>query len=1750
MSSNKKKTLQIKAQLPDMKSLKIFNDKLTSMARDRFTLKYGRILDLLEIPVQVDAVTALAQFYDPPLRCFTFQDFQLAPTLEEFGQILDFSRKKLVPYKRIGQVPKLEDLAVLLKISDLNLHFKTERGASGFRRDYLEMMATNFAKDREWESLGEVLALLIFGLVLFPNQKNFIDVAAISVFWAVRVNKEDPVPALLADVYYTLHMRYENRGGLMLCCIPLLYSWFISQISENVLPSKTLKRLEWSQKIVSLTEGSILWYARKINEREVTISCGDFPNVPLIGSRGCINYNPILAIRQLGYPMVRKPDDEALKEFVLRDTDTNDPRMLQKIIQSWTQVHRKGNELRKRDIVKEPYSHWIKERVKKIGLPFILTPSSQPSPPEPMPTSIEEVNELKATIERLEKEKGDLQQQLYHTTHECNKFKFHFEEKRKQLAESIKRTEEEKAKKERVDDCLAGVTNEVKERNRRLDKAWKENKDWKDLWEHTLRSRKEMRERFEARILDLTTRLQESQTLASNECRLREESDRIIQNLPTNWKELLIDLRNLKEHERQQRQDFEAMEDRAHHLETRKPRTQLVREPAFRHSHQTRANKQRAMEQIEQNHALMRVEVDDMKEKMDKILEIVQNMANNPQPVVNTPWPTYGLPPGYVPPEDDSNVPPPLETIAIPVVNATNTSHGVSNDPNGNTSPCHATEGVQLVQSVPTSATLAVDHVEDEAAQKYKALEERLKAIEGFSAFGIDALDMCLVPDVVVPPKFKTPDFEKYKGLQCPKIHLKRFCTKMSAHITNEKLMMHVFQDSLSGASLDWYMQLERTQIQTWKDLMDAFLTQYKYNIGVAPTRMHLQGMSQKSGESFKEYAQRWREVAARVLPPLLEKELVDTFMSTLHGPYYEKMIGSISSNFADLVTIGERVEEGIKNGKIQGVTSAQAGAKKFFGGPPKKKEGETNAILIGPSERPPVQLPYLQYPYVAAIAQGQYQQPAYPMRPPQHPLVVPPQGQPQQNRYQPRNQPEPRNNYEKKAARFDHVPIPYGQILPYLLQKGLVELKSLPPMVPPYPPYYDANAKCDYHAGSPGHNIENCKAFKYKVQELLDRKLISFKEEGPNVKTNPLPGHASSSVNAIEEVEELDSVKEVSKIKTPLSVVRERLIGFELFEKLHSGCKDCLVNPASCQGMKESLQKLMDQGLVQIGYSKKDADIAVVESQGPAPFEIPYQRVEVQIPINKVDPMVFHVPAPFSFKSTKEVPWNYSPIVSIGEVEEFSRPTNQVRALRMHLLNPLREKPWKRLGWESAHQVSSPKKTIPQGEAEEFLRIIRKSDYKIIDQLGQTPSKISMLSLLLSSEAHRDTLLKILNEAHVTKDITVDQFDGVVANITTSRYLGFNEDELPSGGHDHNKALNISVKCLDNIFSKVLVDTGSSLNVMPKTTLDKLASEEVSIRPSSLIVKAFDGSKRAVMGEVDLPILIGPQLFTITFQIMDINPSYSCLLGRLWIHAARAITSTLHQKLKFIAGDKMIVVSGQEDMMVSHLSSFRYIEADDEAFEVPFQALEIATITTLKTKRKSSKKGGLAMTSWKAMKEALEEGIILGWGKVPEICEKKDRFGLGYRPTTKGMMEAAQRKMGTLQEIFCSAGFIYEGHVAMLEDGDEDVPNLVHQCVPNEVLRNWKAWEIPEVVFKSTNISIETNTVIIPIDFEFPINQAEEGDEDNCELPEGLARLLEQEEKEIQPHQEPIEVINLGTHEVKKEIKIGASLQEDSCTG
>lgn len=89
-----------------------------------------------------------------------------------------------------------------------------------------------------------------------------------------------------------------------------------------------------------------------------------------------------------------------------------------------------------------------------------------------------------------------------------------------------------------------------------------------------------------------------------------------------------------------------------------------------------------------------------------------------------------------------------------------------------------------------------------------------------------------------------------------------------------------------------------------------------------------------------------------------------------------------------------------------------------------------------------------------------------------------------------------------------------------------------------------------------------------------------------------------------------------------------------------------------------------------------------------------------------------------------------------------------------------------------------------------------------MVDQLHQTPLKISILSLLLNSKAHREALMKVPTQERVAQRIIVDQFNGVVSNITTFHSSSFHDRELPEEGRDHNRALDISMKCMDDVLA------------------------------------------------------------------------------------------------------------------------------------------------------------------------------------------------------------------------------------------------------------------------------------------------------------------------------------------------------------
>ncbi|XP_050909146.1 uncharacterized protein LOC127122915 [Lathyrus oleraceus] len=229
-------------------------EKLEVFKRD-----YGKIVEYLKAPLnkyQHNALHTLLQFYNPPLRCFTFLDYQLAPTLEEYSCIMG------IPIK----------LQVLFHVYVEVLDYEQTLGA--------------LANEDNWKVFNVVLACSIYGIVLFPNMVDFIDMNVICIF-------------MMEDVYHYIHSRnHKRRGGLVWCCAPLLYHWFRSHLPCKGAFMDNKETLELSKRLMRLTSKDFRWYNLRLDtmeKSEVIVSCGDFTNVPLMGIRGGINYNYVLS---------------------------------------------------------------------------------------------------------------------------------------------------------------------------------------------------------------------------------------------------------------------------------------------------------------------------------------------------------------------------------------------------------------------------------------------------------------------------------------------------------------------------------------------------------------------------------------------------------------------------------------------------------------------------------------------------------------------------------------------------------------------------------------------------------------------------------------------------------------------------------------------------------------------------------------------------------------------------------------------------------------------------------------------------------------------------------------------------------------------------------------------------------------------------------------------------------------------------------------------------------------------------------------------------------------------------------------------------------------------------------------------------------------------------------------------------------------------------------------------------------------
>ena len=148
----------------------------------------------------------------------------------------------------------------------------------------------------------------------------------------------------------------------------------------------------------------------------------------------------------------------------------------------------------------------------------------------------------------------------------------------------------------------------------------------------------------------------------------------------------------------------------------------------------------------------------------------------------------------------------------------------------------------------------------------------------------------------------------------------------------------------------------------------------------------------------------------------------------------------------------------------------------------------------------------------------------------------------------------------------------------------------------------------------------------------------------------------------------------------------------------------------------------------------------------------------------------------------------------------------------------------------------------------------------------------------MMNSEPHRKAVLKVLKQAYVPHNASIEKIDRPVGNVMMDNYILFNDDEIPPNGRRSTKALYITTKVKDCTLLEVLIDNGSSLNVMPLSTLMRLPVDRSYMKHTHTVVRPLDGTRREVTGEIEIEIQIGPCTFNVEFQVMDNRlPTTAC---------------------------------------------------------------------------------------------------------------------------------------------------------------------------------------------------------------------------------------------------------------------------------
>ncbi|XP_038701920.1 uncharacterized protein LOC119998656 [Tripterygium wilfordii] len=146
-----------------------------------------------------------------------------------------------------------------------------------------------------------------------------------------------------------------------------------------------------------------------------------------------------------------------------------------------------------------------------------------------------------------------------------------------------------------------------------------------------------------------------------------------------------------------------------------------------------------------------------------------------------------------------------------------------------------------------------------------------------------------------------------------------------------------------------------------------------------------------------------------------------------------------------------------------------------------------------------------------------------------------------------------------------------------------------------------------------------------------------------------------------------------------------------------------------------------------------------------------------------------------------------------------------------------------------------------------------------------------------------------------------------------TNQVMVFADDEATQLLHPHHDALVLTLQVANINLKRILIDNGSSANVLFLAAYKGMGLDETLILRKSTALIGFNGEVSHSMGEVVLPIYAPGLNKQTRFSIVDSPSAYNAILGRPWLHAIRAVPSTYHQILRYPTNNGVREILGDQ---------------------------------------------------------------------------------------------------------------------------------------------------------------------------------------------------------------------------------------------